>query len=77
MGELDSDDDEERRIKNMVDPNKRRFNVNDILGDLDRDEKGNLYLLANKEGHLVDKNGTPINEKGYLINPETGDVLEN
>ena len=60
----------------MVDPNKRRFNVNDILGDLDRDEKGNLILLASKQGHLVDKNGTAINEKGYLINPLTGDVLE-
>lgn len=64
-------------MKNMVDPDKRRFNVNDILGDFDRDEKGNLILQADKKGKLVDKNGTPVNEKGYLINPETGDVLEN
>lgn len=28
----------------------RNFNENDILGDLDRDERGNLILLENKQG---------------------------
>lgn len=60
----------------MRDPNKRKFNVNDILGDFDRDEKGNLILLTNDKGELVDKNGKKVNEKGYLIDHE-GDVLEN
>jgi hypothetical protein len=44
-GEPDSDDDDDQRIRNMTDPEKRRFNVNDILGDFDRDEKGNLIIL--------------------------------
>jgi hypothetical protein len=44
-GEPDSDDDEENRLKNMRDPEKRKFNVNDILGDFDRDDKGNLVIL--------------------------------
>jgi hypothetical protein len=29
----------------MRDPEKRKFNVNDILGDFDRDERGNLVIL--------------------------------
>ena len=29
----------------MTDPDKRKFNVNDILGNFDRDEKGNLIML--------------------------------
>ena len=31
----------------MTDPNKRKFNVNDILGDFDRDDKGDLIMLTN------------------------------
>ncbi len=33
-------------------------------------------LLQNKEGKYIDKLGRIVNEKGYLINPETGDVIE-
>lgn len=51
----------------MRDPEKRKFNVNDILGEFDRDEKGNLVILENENGELVDKNGKRVNEKGYLI----------
>jgi hypothetical protein len=29
----------------MTNPDLRKFNVNDILGDFDRDEKGNLVML--------------------------------
>ena len=75
-GEPDSDDDEEQRIRNMRDPEKRRFNVNDVLGEVDRDDKGNLVILQNKTGSLIDKDGNRVNEKGYLIDEKTGDVLE-
>jgi hypothetical protein len=34
----------------MRNPELRKFNVNDILGDLDRDDKGNLVVLTNKNG---------------------------
>jgi len=61
----------------MRDPEKRRFNVNDILGEFDRDEKGNLVILQeNKSGNLIDKDGNRVNEKGYLIDAKTGDVVE-
>ena len=60
----------------MRDPEKRRFNVNDVLGEFDRDDKGNLVILQNKTGSLIDKDGNRVNEKGYLIDEKTGDVLE-
>ena len=60
----------------MVDPDKKRFNINDILGEFDRDEKGNPLILQDKKGDLIDKDGNRVNEKGYLIDKITGDVVE-
>jgi len=54
MGAYDSDEDNDNRLRNMRNPELRKFNVNDILGDLERDEKGNLVILPNKQGQLVD-----------------------
>ena len=51
----------------MTDPEKRKFNVHDIIGDLDRDEQGDLIVQKNSKGELVDKKGRKINEKGYLL----------
>jgi len=75
-GQDDSDDDEDQRIVNMLDPDKKRFNVNDILGRFDQDEKGNPLILQDKTGAFVDKEGNRVNQKGYLIDEETGDVVE-
>ena len=45
-GQPDSDDEsDEKRIKNLQDPERRKFNVNDILGDFDRDERGHPLIL--------------------------------
>ena len=66
-GEIDSDDDFDKRILNMRDPTKRKFNENDILGDFDRDEKGNIIIQQNGKGENIDKKGRMVNEKGYLI----------
>lgn len=59
----------------MRDPEKRRFNVNDILGDFDRDDKGHPLFLQDNKGELVDKEGSRVNEKGYLVDPKNGDIL--
>ena len=45
----------------MKDPLKRRFNVNDVLGQFDQDEKGNPLLLQDQKGDLVDKEGNRVN----------------
>lgn len=60
----------------MRDAEKRRFNVNDILGEFDRDERGHPLILQDKQGELIDKDGSRVNEKGYLVDPRTGDILE-
>lgn len=57
------------------DADKRNFNVNDVLGDWERDEKGNVIVVQDKSGAEVDKQGRPTNIRGYLINPK-GDVVE-
>jgi hypothetical protein len=75
-GMPDSDSEEDKRLENMCDPEKRRFNVNDILGDFDRDERGHPLILQDKKGELIDKGGHRVNEKGYLVDPKTGNILE-
>ena len=59
------------------DSQKRTFNENDILGEFDRDEKGNIVLLQDEKGNYVDKLGRRVNERGYLIDAATGDIIEN
>jgi hypothetical protein len=46
--------------------------VNDVIGDWDRDEKGNL-LMSDKDDK--DKQGRLTNVKGYLVNSK-GDIIE-
>ena len=57
-------------------PENRNFNENDILGSFDRDERGNLVLLENSKGQIVDKNGNLVNERGFLIDKVSGDVVD-
>ena len=54
----------------------RNFNENDILGEFERDTKGNIILLENKKGQIVDTKGALVNEKGYLIDGVSGNVIE-
>ena len=54
----------------------RTFNVNDILGELDRDDRGNIIVLQDSQGNNCDKAGHPTNIRGYLQDAK-GDILEN
>lgn len=57
----------------------RRFNECDIIGDLERDEKGNVITNEPdpKTQELKDNQGRPTNERGYLKDPKTGDIINN
>ena len=55
----------------------RRFNENDIVGNLDRDEKGNVIPREGHDGKFFDKDGKPTNARGYLVDPKSGDVVNN
>ena len=51
--------------------------MHDILGELDRDNRGNIVVLDDGQGNHIDKTGQLTNVRGYLTNPLTGDILEN
>ena len=53
----------------------RTFNEHDVLGDLDRDDKGNL-IPYERNGRFEDKKGDLVNQRGYLIDPQTGSVVD-
>jgi len=55
----------------------RNFNEHDVLGELDRDEKGNVIVLEDRNGRKHDKKKNITNDRGYLIDPKTGEILEN
>jgi hypothetical protein len=55
-------------------PDLRTFNENDVLGDLDRDDKGNVIVEGGRYPH--DKNRNPVNSRGYLIDPKSGDIID-
>ena len=55
----------------------RTFNEHDVLGDVDRDTKGNVVAVEDKHGIRRDKKRSLVNQKGYLLDPTTHDVIEN
>lgn len=65
--ESDSDYDDPSQVPiTRPDPKAHGFNEHSIMGEFDKDEKGNIILLTNEKGNLVCKNGRKVNEKGYL-----------
>ena len=56
--------------------NQRNFNENEIIGAFPRDWDGSIidrdYTL--RKAGFVDNEGHPVNERGYLINEQTGDI---
>jgi hypothetical protein len=56
----------------------RKFNECDIVGNLDRDEKGNV-IQGNEigtSGNFKDKDGKTTNQRGYLLD-KSGNVVNN
>lgn len=63
-GESDLDDimEEDEEYENADDvpieppnPEALDFNEHDIMGDFDKDENGNIILITDKRGNLIDK----------------------
>ena len=71
----DSDYDSPSQVS-IHNPNPKDFGFNEhsIMGEFDKDEKGNIILLTNEKGNLVCKNGRKVNEKGY-IRDRFGNIL--
>jgi hypothetical protein len=47
--------------------NGRRFDITDVIGQVDKDEQGEFIKNSDNSGKLVDNIGRPINTKGYLM----------
>jgi hypothetical protein len=61
-----------------VPPNveSRRFNECDILGNFERDDKGNVIAEPDANGNFKDQDGKPTNERGYLTDAN-GNIINN
>jgi hypothetical protein len=58
----------------------RTFNEIDIIGDLDRDERGNVLLFldeATGKSVLIDAQYRAVNIYGYLVDKATGNIIDN
>ena len=55
---------------------RRTFNEIDIIGDLDRDDRGNLVLTRFDGKTGQDRRGQAVNQYGYLID-FSGNVINN
>ena len=58
----------------------RNFNEIDIVGEVERDDKGGLIVeFDQNQNHMAqyDLKGQPINPKGYLIAAASGDIIHN
>lgn len=51
-----------------------------MLGELDRDTKGEIIAPTRKDPtgkYFLDKKGQIVNQKGYLVTPASGDIVNN
>jgi hypothetical protein len=55
--------------------NGKRFDITDIIGQVDKDADGNMVLKKDAHGKFIDNLGRPINSKGYLID-KLGNVID-
>lgn len=57
--------------------NQRTFNINEIFGVFERDWSGKIVNRDNilRKNYFRDLNGSVVNEMGYLIKEDTGDIL--
>lgn len=52
----------------------KKFNLQEIMGALDKDRNGNIIIRRDKHNNMVDKQGRRVNKKGYLVD-EQGNVV--
>lgn len=68
--------DEDNNIMKLYNLEARRYDIRDLLGEFDRDEKGNIIILKDPNEKFVDKQGKRVNKKGYMADDE-GNIIDN
>ena len=53
--------------KEFANGRRPSFELADIMGEFEIDDAGNYIILRGAGGLLLDKNGRPVNRRGYLI----------
>ena len=59
----------------MLNYDGKQFKIQDVMGEFDKDPRGDIIFEKNKKGEMVDKKGRRVNDKGYLINND-GDIVD-
>ena len=62
-------------LPNLFNYDGKPFDIKDVIGQVEKDDKGNMVNQVDKRGALLDKLGRPINPKGYLVDQE-GNVID-
>ena len=52
----------------------KKYDVKDVIGELDKDRQGNIIIRRDKDNQMVDKRGHRVNNKGYLLDGQ-GNVI--
>lgn len=83
-GSKAADDDKKKKKKSSAAKRKRlsrkrmaeipNFEIEDVLGEFERDAMGNLMIIRSKDGRLSDKFGRRVNRRGYLID-QSGNII--
>jgi hypothetical protein len=60
----------------MLNYNGKQYKVQDVMGEFDKDPRGDIILEKDPNGNLVDKKGRRVNEKGYLVDKD-GNIVDN
>ena len=59
----------------MLNYEGKQFRIQDVMGEFDKDPRGDIIFEKNNKGEMVDKKGRRVNDKGYLIN-DKGDIID-
>jgi len=62
-------------IPPMLTYNGKQFKAQDVMGEFDKDPRGDIILEKDAQGNLVDKKGRRVNNKGYLIDKD-GNIVD-
>lgn len=65
-------------LPKMFNYNGKRFDIQDVMGDLDVLPNGDLNFKKDPQtGKNVDKKGRPVNDRGYLVDHEGNVISKN
>jgi hypothetical protein len=62
-------------IPKLFNNNGKKFDITDVIGQVNKDADGNIVPKKDAQGNLIDNLGRPINSKGYLIDKQ-GNVID-